>query len=114
MIVLDENILESQRAELHRRRIHLCQIGHDIARKGIQDHEIIPLLRRLRRPTFVTRDGDFFDKNLCSDKYSLVFLEVRPLEVAGYIRQLIRHAEFRTWSKRKGCVVRVSPSGISV
>lgn len=113
MIVLDENVFECQRARLRRWRTHLVQIGRDIARQGMQDDEIIPLLRRLRRPTFVSRDRDFFDKSLCSDSFCLVYLDVRPLEVAEYVRRLLRHLEFKTWSQRKGRVVRLAPSGIS-
>ena len=114
MLVLDENVFESQYAELRRRRIHLCQIGRDIGRKGMKDDEIIPLLRALRHTTFVSRDLDFFDKTLCHDRMCLVYLDVRPLEVAKYTRRLLRHPQFKTWSQRKGCVVRVAASGISV
>jgi len=112
VIVLDENIVESQRAQHHSWRIHICQIGQDVGREGMDDDEIIPLLRTLRRPTFASRDRDFFEKALCSDRYCLVCLDVRPLEVADYMRRLLRHPEFKTWAQRKGRVVRVSPTGI--
>jgi hypothetical protein len=114
VIVLDENVFESQRIQLSRWRIHLCQIGRDIARKGILDDAIIPLLRQLRRPTFVSRDRDFFDKQLCNDRFCLAFLDVRPIEVADYVRRFLRHSEFKKWSQRKGSVVRVSSSGVIV
>ena len=114
MIVLDENVFESQRAQLRAWRIHLCQIGRDAGRKGMHDDEIIPLLRTMRRPTFVTRDRDFFDKSLCNDRFCLVYLDIRPLEVAEFVRRLLRHPQFKTWSQRKGCVMRVAPSGVSV
>lgn len=114
MIVLDENILESQRSRLVGWRIHFRQIGCEVARKGTQDHEIITLLRTLRRSTFVSWDRDFFDRSLCSDHFCLVFLDVRQVEVADYVRRLLRHPEFKTWSRRKGCVLRISASGISV
>jgi hypothetical protein len=113
VIVLDENIFEDQRARLRLWRIHLCQIGPDVGRKGMPDDEIMPLLRTMRRPTFVTWDSDFFDKTLCSDRFCLAYLDVRPLEVAEYVRRLLRHPEFRSWSQRKGCVVRVSTNGIT-
>jgi hypothetical protein len=113
VIVLDENVFESQSAELRRRRVHLCQIGCDIGRKGMKDDEIIPLLRSLRRPTFVSRDRDFFRKSLCSDKFCWVYLDIWPLEVAKYARRLLRHPQFKTWSQRKGCVVRVATNGIT-
>ena len=78
------------------------------------DDEIIPLLRTLRRPTFISRDRDFFDKTLCSDRMCLVYFDVRPLEVADYARRFLRHARFKAWSQRKGCVVRVTANGIAV
>ena len=114
MIVLDENILESQRTQLIARRIHLCQIGHDLARYGTQDEVILPILRTLRRPTFVTWDRDFFDRTLCSHRFCLVYMDVRQTEIAEYTRRLLRHPDFKTWSQRKGCVLRVAPNGISV
>ena len=80
----------------------------------MHDDEIIPLLRKIRRPTFASRDRDFFSKTLASDNYCLVFLDVGPLDVAEFVRRLLRHPDFKTWSQRKGCVARVSASGISV
>ena len=47
MIILDENIPESQRAVLRSRRIALRQIGQDIGRKGMKDNEVIPVLPHL-------------------------------------------------------------------
>lgn len=112
VIVLDENILDSQRGQLRRWRIHFCLIGYDVGRKGMQDEEIIPLLRSMRKPTFVTWDSDYFDRTLCSDHYCLVYLDVPATEVAAYARRLLRHPEFKTWSQRLGRVVRVAASGI--
>ena len=114
MIVLDENVFESQRVELRSRRAHLCQIGYDVGRKGMQDDQIITLLPTLRRPSFFSRDRDFFTKTLCRGDYCLIYLDVGPLAVARFIRQLLRHSEFKTWSQRRGCVARVAASGISV
>jgi hypothetical protein len=112
VIVLDENVFASQRVQLRKWRMHLCQIGDDVGRKGMLDGEIIPLLRTIRHPTFVTRDRDFFDKSLCGERYCLVHLDVHPLEFAAYVRRFLRHPDFKTWSQRKGRVVRVSATGI--
>ena len=112
MIVLDENVFESQRLQLRARRVHLCQIGIEIGRKGMQDDEIITLLRTLRRPSFFSRDRDFFKKTLCSDNYCSAFLDVAPLDVAQYVRRVLRHPEFKTWSQRIGRVARIARSGI--
>jgi hypothetical protein len=59
MNILDENIITSQRQRLRSCRIPVRQIGHDIARKGLQDEEILPFLHQLRQPTFFTRDLGF-------------------------------------------------------
>ena len=64
MNILDENIMESQRQLLRRWRIAVRQIGEDVARKGIKDDEILPLLHQLTRPTFFTRDLDFYAREL--------------------------------------------------
>jgi hypothetical protein len=112
VIVLDENVLDTQRAQLRRWRIPVRHIGRAVGRYGMQDSEILPLLRTLRRPTLVSRDRDFYDRSFCSDRYCLIHMDVRPGEVAAYARRLLRHSAFKTWSQRRGCVVRVSPSGI--
>jgi hypothetical protein len=52
MIILDENIPDSQRQLLRGWRIRVHQIGHEIGRSGMKDKEIIPLLHNLRAPTF--------------------------------------------------------------
>lgn len=114
MILLDENLFESQRQQLSLWRIRVHQIGNEVARKGLQDDEIVALLRTLRRPTFFSRDRDFFKKSLCHDRFCIVYLDVRPLEVAKFVRSVLRHREFKSWSLRKGCVARVTTSSILV
>ena len=60
MIVLDENIIDSQRKLLKAWRIRVCQIGYDIGRQGMKDRDqVIPLLLTLRQPVLVTRDQGF-------------------------------------------------------
>jgi hypothetical protein len=76
MNILDENILNDQRQLLKMWRIMAYQIGDDIGRKGMQDEEIIPLLHQLNRPTFFTRDSDFYHRPLCHSRYCLVYLDV--------------------------------------
>jgi hypothetical protein len=56
LIVLDENILDAQRRLLESSHIAARQIGVNFGRKGLQDHEIIDLLRQHRGVTFFTRD----------------------------------------------------------
>ena len=43
MNILDENIIKSQRQRLRSWRIPVRQIGHDIARKGLQGKRLLAL-----------------------------------------------------------------------
>jgi hypothetical protein len=112
--ILDENIPASQRQLLESWRIHVRQIGFNLGRPGMQDEEIIPFLQSLRRPTFLTRDEDFHKRQLCSAKYSLIYLAVDKIEVALFVRRLFRHFELNTQAKRMGSVVRVTSAGLSI
>ncbi len=114
MNILDENVLKDQRQLLQSWRIAIHQIGYDVGRKGMQDDEIIPLLHQLRRPTFFTRDRDFYDRSLCHARYCLVYLNVEKYEVAIFGRRILRHREFDTKAKRMGAVIRVSHAGLTV
>jgi len=80
----------------------------------MKDQEIIPFLLHLRRPTFFTRDADFYERSLCHARYCLVYLAVKKDEVAIFVRRLLRHWEFDTEAKRMGAVIRVSHAGLSV
>jgi hypothetical protein len=66
----------------------------------MQDDAIVALLRQMRRPSFFSRDRDFFQKGLCSDKLCLAQLDVGPLQAADTIRRFLRHTDFKTWSQR--------------
>ena len=114
MNILDENVLKDQRQLLLDWRVRIHQIGYDVGRQGMKDEEIIPLLHRLRRPTFFTLDFDFYQRNLCHTRYCLVCLDVRQDETATFVRRLLRHKEFNTQAKRLGKVIRISSVGLSV
>lgn len=76
MIILDENFPESQRQLLRSWRIPIRQIGYEIGRKGMKDHEIIPFLHTLSCSTFFTLDLDFYRRSLCHAGYCLVCMDV--------------------------------------
>jgi len=114
MNILDENIIASQRQRLRSWRIPVRQIGVDIARKGLQDQEILPFLHQLRRPTFFTRDRGFYRREVCHWQYGIVYLEVAPEEVAIFVRRVLRHSRLSTQAKRMGTVVRASHRGLGV
>jgi hypothetical protein len=114
MNILDENIRSDQREMLRRHRIAARQIGHDIAQKGIKDQAIIPFLHQLRRPTFFTRDRDFYDHRLCHPGYCLVWLDIDRDQVGEYVRRMLRHPLLNTQAKRMGSVIRVSSAGLHI
>jgi hypothetical protein len=114
MNILDENIIASQRQRLRSWRIPVRQIGVDIARKGLQDEEILPFLHHLRRPTFFTRARGFYRREVCHRQYSLVCLEVVPEEVAIFVRRVLRHPRLKTQVTRMGTVVRASHRGLGI
>jgi hypothetical protein len=64
VIVLDENIVDGQRLLLEGWNVTARQVGLDVGRKGLKDEEIVVLLRRLRQPTFFTRDLGFYTPEL--------------------------------------------------
>ncbi len=114
MNILDENIVANQRERLKSWRIPIGQVGYDLRRQGLQDDAIIPFLLELRRPTFFTRDSDFYDRNLRHAHYCLVCLVIGQYEVATFVRRVLRHPEFDTYAKRMGKVIRVTHTNISV
>ena len=60
MNILDEDISVPECEQLRVRKIHFRQIGVEIGRSGMKDREeILPLLHRLKRPTFFTLDHGF-------------------------------------------------------
>lgn len=114
MIVVDENIVRGQRERLFDLKIHFRQIGFEIGWQGMKDrNDVIPLLHNLRRPTFFTRDVDFYKTDLRHAEYCLIFLDIPADEAAEYIRRFLRHPSFRTQVQRMGKVVRVRPTGMS-
>ena len=113
MNILDENILSDQRHQLQHWRVSVRHVSHDLGRAGIQDDAIIPFLHQLRRPTFFTRDWDFYERCLCHARYCLAFLAVEQDEVASFVRRLLRHPEFDPEDKRMGTVIRIAHYGLS-
>lgn len=113
MIILDENILEAQRLLLEGWKISPHQIGFDIGRKGLDDEQIVVLLRELRQPTFVSRDLGFYTPALRDRRYAIVVAAVGQYEVAAFVRRLLRHPMFDTKARRAGKIIRLSSSAIN-
>ena len=114
MILLDENVPDSQRDRLRLWRIRAQKLGRDVAVKGIQDDQVIPLLQSLSRVTFFTLDKDFADAGLCHPAYCIAYLDVADDEVASFVRRVLRHPFMNTHAKRLGTIVRVSHAGLRI
>jgi hypothetical protein len=114
VVILDENIPESQWQLLRSWRIRASLIGRDISEKGIQDDNLTGFLIQQKRPTFFTRDEGFYSRKLCHARYCLVYLAVRSSESAFFARRLLRHPLFNTHSQRLGAVIRISSSGLQL
>lgn len=114
MNILDENIDLFTRRQLIQWKLHFRQIGFEIGHSGMKDFdEIIPLLHSLRRPTFLTRDDDFYHPQLRHTNYCLAYFDVALLETVAYIRRFFRHPLFRTQAQRLGVVARIHENGIT-
>lgn len=112
MNVLDENIIESQCVLLSRWRVRFRQIGVGLGQAGIDDQSIVALLHGLRRPTFFTRDRDFYERRLCHAGYCLVYMAIGREEVAVFIRRLLGHPAFATQAARLGKVIQLGHAGV--
>ena len=76
MNILDEDIDAAQCRQLRRWTIHFQRIGIHVGRFGMKDrNELVPLLHRLSRPTFFSRDHGFYDPQLRHPAYGIVFLD---------------------------------------
>ena len=114
MIILDENIPESQLWLLRSWHVTCHQIGLHEGRKGTKDDGILALLHRRRQATFLTRDDGFYESKLCHRGYCIVVMNVSPEEVAVFARRVLNRPEFATKAARMGAVIRVSHSGLRV
>jgi hypothetical protein len=114
VIILDENIPDSQWQLLRSWRIRALLIGRDISEKGILDERIPGFLVKQRRPTFFTRDEGFYGRQLCHAGYCLVVVAVRPNELAFFVRRCLRHPHLSSRAQRLGAVVRVSSAGLQM
>ena len=112
MLVIDENLPASQRQLLRKWRLHFRAVGIDIAAPGMQDENLIPVLRKLAEPMFFTLDQHFFRADWVHASYGLAWLDVADNEAAEFIRRFLRHPAFDTQFNRLGVVARVGAAGV--
>jgi hypothetical protein len=111
MLIADENVPVAQRLWLRKWRIPVRVVGLDLAARGTDDENLIPLLHRLPQPTFFTLDQDFYRSYWVHTAYCLVWLDVTDERAAEFIRRFLRHPTFNTQAKRMGVVARVHAAG---
>jgi len=113
MNLLDENIPDEQRRKLQSRKMRVQQIGYDASKKGVDDkQQIVPLLHRVKRVCFFTRDNDFYKQSLLYKNYCIVYLDIVEDFSAVYVLRFIKHKEFNTVAKQLGEVIWLAPEGI--
>jgi len=110
--VLDENIARDQADLLRQWGIRFRSLSRDLRCQGMHDDNIVPLLLRLKRPTLLSRDGDFFERTLVHPRYCLAWFDVDTGQTAFFIRRFLSHPHFRTNSQRLGKVICVAPRGL--
>ncbi len=113
MNLLDENVTRDQADLLTQWGIRFRSISRDLGCQGIQDDNIIPFLLRLKHPTFLTRDEDFFERRLLHSRYALVWFDVDAGQTAFFIRRFLSHPSFRTSAQRLGRIISVRPQGMA-
>src|SRR5579862_2291819 len=107
MLVIDENISELEVLRLRKWGIRVRLIWEDVAEVGTTDENLLPALLRLKRPVLFSQDAGFFRLEHLHAKYGLVWLDLKPSEVATHIRRFLKQPEFDTQAKRLGVVARI-------
>ena len=112
MNVLDENVTRDQADLLLQWGIRFRSISRDLHCQGMHDDNIVPFLLRLKQPTLLTRDEDFYERRLVHPRYCLAWFDVDAGQTAFFIRRFLSHPGFSTNAQRLGKVIRVAPRGI--
>jgi hypothetical protein len=110
--VLDENVTRDQADLLLQWGIRFRSISRDLHCQGMHDDNIVPFLLRLKQPTLLSRDEDFYERRLIHPRYCLVWLDVDAGQTAFFIRRFLSHPRFRTNAQRLGKVICVAPRAI--
>ncbi len=112
MNVLDENVTRDQADLLQQWGIRVRSISREFHCQGMQDDCIVPFLLRLKQPTLLTRDSDFYNRHLVHARYCLAWFDVDAGQTAFFIKRFLGHPGFRNSAQRLGKVICVAPRGI--
>jgi len=111
--LVDENVPLDQVELLESWGFRCRVIGRDVAHLGVGDDNIVTSSHRLKNPTLLTRDKDFFQRRLCHRSYCIAWLDVALAESAFFARRFLRHTRFAKHSDRLGVVARIHHDGVS-
>ena len=114
MLVLDENIIESQRRLLLRGRRRLCQIGSEVGRKGMSDEEVMRVLQSSRRATLITRDQRLYRPALRRSDYCIAVLAVPEDRIAEMTLRVLNHPRLISVRSRMGAVLQANDARIRI
>ena len=110
-IVLDEQLSDDEVLAPLARWITVQRLDDLRPTEVIKDDRVPLLLRELSRPTFVTIDMGFWNRNLRDGKYCILCFPLRNDEqhqLPGLLRRVLQLPEFRTRARRMGKIARVS------
>ena len=78
----------------------------------MKDEEIIPLIQKINKLTFLTRDLGFYKKTFCPPVYGIICLAVNQSKVSIFIRRILKVPTFDPQAKRMGKIIYVDHRGI--
>ncbi|MBM3236622.1 hypothetical protein FJZ31_10025 [Candidatus Poribacteria bacterium] len=71
-------------------------------------------MKRLKTPTFITKDcKDFYKRQRLDKRYCIICVDVHRTEFVNVVRKIFRHPLFNTAAKRMGKVIKVTSTQIS-
>ena len=117
--LLDEDVPVPVYHFLRQRVSPLVQVGDGWGQRGWADARLLQELHEARA-TFHTLDSDYFmphlgypHTDLRHPGYCLVFYDLSPDDLVGFLPRFLRQASFRTHAQRLGRVIKVTFSQIT-
>lgn len=110
-IILDEQLNRDRVLEPLLKWITAQKLEDLRPNEVIKDDRIPILLHSLKKPTFITIDMGFWNKNLLDPNYCILYFALQDHQQAqlpDLLRQLLRIKEFKTKAIRMGKVAKVS------
>lgn len=115
-LVLDDQLDVVKVLRALRRRTTAIRLQELRPGEHILDDRVPEILLTCHEPTFITIDSDFFKPRLCHSRYCIVYVDVdfrRQQEIPRLLRQLFRHARFKSHAQRMGKIIQLTQAGVS-